>query len=153
MNIFDYFFSYSKKLEKDFVLGPVEQIAYDQLYEKGLKLALYLKREIGENNNVILISQNSVFFLIAYLGIMKSGNVCVPLNPVIEQENLDFIVKTTGCENFFVPRKTREKYSLPISTIINETELDNIINSDTKIDESLSEEFDEERLAQILFTS
>ena len=34
MNIFDYFFDYSKKMEKDFVLGPVEQISYDQLHEK-----------------------------------------------------------------------------------------------------------------------
>ena len=129
MNVFDYFFLYSKDLKKDFVLGPVEQISYNQLYEKGLKLAQYLNREIGENKNIILISQNSVFFLIAYLGIMKSGNVCVPLNPVIEQENLDFITKTTGCKYFFIPKRTSEKYSLPNATIINETDLDNIINS------------------------
>ena len=153
MNVFDYFFLYSKDLKKDFVLGPVEQISYNQLYEKGLKLAQYLKREIGENNNIILISQNSVFFLIAYLGIMKSGNVCVPLNPVIEQENLDFITKTTGCKHFFIPQRTSEKYLLPNATIINETDLDNLVNSDSKLDESVTEEFDEDRLAQILFTS
>ncbi len=88
-----------------------------------MKLAQYLNREIGENNNIILISQNSVFFLIAYLGIMKSGNVCVPLNPVIEQENLDFIIKTTGCKHFFIPQRISEKYSLSNATIINETDL------------------------------
>ena len=90
MNIFDYFFSYSKDLKKDFFLGPSEQISYCELYEKGLKLANYLNKETGENKNIILIGQNSIFFLIAYLGIMKSGNVCVPLNSVIEQKNLDF---------------------------------------------------------------
>lgn len=153
MNVFDYFFLYSKNLNKDFVLGPSEQISYPQLYQKGLKLAQHLKKEIGENNNVILISQNSVFFLVAYLGIMRSGNVCVPLNPVIEQENLDFIIKATECKTFFVPQRIRGKYLLPNTAIINETDLDKLLNSLTKTDNLLPEEFDENRLAQILFTS
>ena len=153
MNVFDYFFLYSKDLKKDFVLGPSEQISYKQLYEKALKFAQYLKKEIGENNNVILISQNSVFFLIAYLGIMKSGNVCVPLNPVIEQENLDFIIKATKCKTTFVPQRTSEKYSFPNTTIIKETDLDNLVNSLTVEAESYNDKFDQNRLAQILFTS
>lgn len=153
MNVFDYFFLYSKDLKKDFVLGSVEQISYNQLYEKGLKLAQYLKKEIGENNNIILISQNSVFFLIAYLGIMKSGNVCVPINPVIEQENLDFIIKATECKTFFIPQRISEKYLLPNATIINEIDLNNLVNSLTVEPESHTEKFDANRLAQILFTS
>ncbi|MCU0364179.1 MAG: AMP-binding protein [Ignavibacteriaceae bacterium] len=87
MNVFDYFFHQSKELNKDFVLGPSERISFNHLYEKAVKLAQYLNIEVGENENIILMSQNSVYFLIAYLGIMKSGNVCVPLNPLIEQEN------------------------------------------------------------------
>ena len=118
MNIFDYFFSYSKDLKKDFLLGPAEQISYSELYEKGLKLANYLNKEIGENQNIILIGQNSVFFLIAYLGIMKSGNVCVPLNPVIEQENLDFILNTTRSKIVFAPKKIAAKYSFSVTKII-----------------------------------
>ena len=153
MNVFDYFFLYSRDLNKDFVLGPSEQISYPQLYEKGLKLAQYLKNEIGENNNIILISQNSVFFLIAYLGIMKSGNVCVPLNPVIEQENLDFIIKAIECKTIFSPQRTQEKYLLPNVLIFNETDLESLISSITKTSDSLNEKFDENRLAQILFTS
>ena len=153
MNVYDYFFHYSKELNKDFLLGPSEQISYSQLHEKGLKLAQYLKEEVGENNNIILISQNSVFFLLAYLAIMKSGNVCVPLNPVIEQENLDYIIKATECKTFFVPQRIREKYLLPNTTILNETDLNNLVNSIPEINESLPEKFDEIRLAQILFTS
>jgi acyl-CoA synthetase (AMP-forming)/AMP-acid ligase II len=153
MNVYDYFFHYSKELNKDFLLGPSEQISYSRLHEKGLKLAQYLKEDVGENNNIILISQNSVFFLIAYLAIMKSGNVCVPLNPVIEQENLDYIIKATECKNFFVPQRIRKKYLLPNTTILNETDLNNLVNSRPEINECLPENFDENRLAQILFTS
>lgn len=153
MNVYDYFFHCSKELNKDFLLGPSEQISYSLLHEKGLKLAQYLKKELGENNNIILVSQNSVFFIIAYLAIMKSGNVCVPLNPVIEQENLDYIIKATECRTFFVPQRIREKYLLPNTTIFNETDLNNLVNSIPEINEFLPEMFDENRLAQILFTS
>lgn len=153
MNIFDYFFLYSKELKKDFVLGPIERISFFQLYERASKLANYLKKEVGENENIILMSHNSVFFLVAYLGIMKSGNVCVPLNPLIEQENLDYIINTTACKYFFIPPKTSEKYTFADVFIIDETKLDSILNSSTLVNDSAFGEFDDNRLAQILFTS
>jgi len=153
MNIFDYFFSYSKDLKKDFILGPAEQISYSQIFEKGLKLANYLNKEIGENQNIILISQNSVFFLIAYLGIMKSGNVCVPLNPVTEQENLDFILNTTKSKYVFAPKRIRTKYSFSDAKIFEEVNLDDILDRPVQVENNLADNFDYNRLAQILFTS
>jgi len=153
MNIFDYFFSYSKDLKKDFILGPAEQISYNQVFEKGLKLANYLNKEIGENQNIILISQNSVFFLIAYLGIMKSGNVCVPLNPVTEQENLDFILNTTKSRYVFAPKRIRTKYSFSDAKIFEEVNLDDILDRPVQVENNLADNFDYNRLAQILFTS
>ncbi|MCU0413860.1 MAG: AMP-binding protein, partial [Ignavibacteriaceae bacterium] len=142
MNVFDYFFHQSKELNKDFVLGPSERISFNQLYEKAVKLAQYLN-----------MSQNSVYFLIAYLGIMKSGNVCVPLNPLIEQENFDYIIKTTDCKYFFIPQKTSEKYSFSNATMIDEVRLDSILNSTSLTNEPVSGKFNDNRLAQILFTS
>ena len=153
MNIFNYFFSYSKDLKKDFVLGPAEQISYSELYEKGLKLANYLNKEIGENQNIILIGQNSVFFLIAYLGIMKSGNVCVPLNPVIEQENLDFILNTTRSKIVFTPPQNTANYSFSDINIIEKINLEEILKNPVQNENNLTDDFDENRLAQILFTS
>ena len=135
MNVVDYFFFNSKDLKKAFVLGPIEQISFDQLYERVTKLAQYLNKEVGENENIVLMSHNSAYFLIAYLGIMKSGNVCVPLNPLIEQENLDYIIKTTACKYFFVPQKTSDKYSYSNATLIDENNLDPILNSTTTTNE------------------
>lgn len=152
MNIFDYLFNDSKNLNKDFVLGSAQQISYSQIYLKGLKLANYLKKEVGKNQNIVLISQNSVFFLIAYLGIMKSGNVCIPLNPEIEQENLDFILNTTKSKYIFAPKKIRAKYSISDVRVCEEADLDSIVNEPLKED-YLPGSFDENRLAQILFTS
>ena len=88
MNVFDYFFEETKGLEKDFVIGHKETISYKELYNNSLKIASFLKENFGTNENIILINQNSVFFITVYLGIIKSGNVCVPLDFSIEQENL-----------------------------------------------------------------
>ena len=77
MNAVDYFFQNSSKLNKDLVLGPKETISYSEMYKNTLNLASYLHREFGERNNIILISHNSVYFITAYLAIMKSGNVCL----------------------------------------------------------------------------
>ena len=153
MNVFDYLFSYSKDLSKNFVLGPNEQATYDHIYKNSLKLAHYLKNEIGENHNVILINQNSVFSLIAYLGIMKSGNTCVPLNPLIEQKNLDFIINTTKCSFAFIPKKIEVKYSFSDVRIYDEAGLNKILCAPINKNKPFSSQFDEERLAQILFTS
>ena len=59
-----------------------------------------MKEKVGKNKNIILISQNSVFFITAYLGILKSGNICVPINFSIEQENMNYIFNTTECSWF-----------------------------------------------------
>jgi len=96
MNVFDYLFATTQHLEKDFVLGPKETISFKKLHEDSLKIASYLKVNVGQNQNVVLISPNSVFFITVYLGILKSGNVCVPLNFSIEQDNLDFIIEASS---------------------------------------------------------
>ena len=84
MNVFDYFFETSKNLDKDFVLGNKETISYKDLYGNALKIAYFLKEKIGENQHILLVGENSVFFITAYLGIVKSGNICVPIDPMIE---------------------------------------------------------------------
>ncbi len=72
-------------LKKISLLGSKETISFNKLYNNSLKVASYLNNTVGENQNILLISPNSVFFITAYLGILKSGNVCVPLNFAIEQ--------------------------------------------------------------------
>ena len=73
----------------------------NQLYNQCLKLAKYLNSSIGEKQNILLLAPNSVFFITAYLAILKSGNVVVPLNPEIEQSNLDFIQEKCTPDWFF----------------------------------------------------
>ncbi|MBT8180695.1 MAG: long-chain fatty acid--CoA ligase, partial [Eudoraea sp.] len=95
MNVFDYFFESSQGLDKDFLLGGKETVSYKKLFADSQKVAAYLRENVGQDKPIILLSPNSVFFITAYLGILKSGNFCIPLNYAIERSNLDYILETT----------------------------------------------------------
>lgn len=153
MNIVDYLFSDIEQPDKYFVLGNSEQASYRQIYNDSLLLSAWLKNEIGENKRIVLISPNSVFFITVYLGIMKSGNICVPLNPAIEQSNLDYIFETSMASHAFLSSKVKSRYSLPGIEAFDETDLENILQDQSAVKEDSSVQFDENQLAQILFTS
>lgn len=152
MNAFDYFFSDSKNLDKNFILGVDEEASFDQIYENSLILARYLTKKIGEDNKIILLSQNSVFFVTAYLGILKSGNICIPLNSSIEQSNLDYIVALTECKLSFLSKRIRLGLNIS-NTIITEADLEVILQQTQQTEIKESEVFDNNRIAEIIFTS
>ena len=153
MNVFDYLFDSTQNLEKDFVLGSKETISYNKLYQDSLKVASYLKSNVGSNKNILLISPNSVFFITAYLGILKSGNVCVPLNFAIEQENLDFILETTDCNILFMAKTLQSKQQLGNGIqCLDEADMSGIIHNQEIIPLDVVD-FDKNNLAEIIFTS
>ncbi len=152
MNIFDYLFASTQDFEKDIVLGLKQAISFKKLYHDSLKIASYLNKTIGENQNVILMSPNSVFFITAYLGIIKSGNICVPLNYSIEQSNLDYIINTTESSIIFIAKKLKSKLKFnPDLHLIEEDQSQQIIKNQKRVKDNFH--FDEKRVAKIIFTS
>ena len=158
MNVFDYLFSESKEMDKKFILNEGENISFKELYCRCLTLADYITARIGMDNKMMLISQNSLFFITCYLAIIKSGNVCVPLNPSIEQENLSYIERITQSKLSFVSEKSGHERIIK-NEFFNESTLDDLFkslqefNENSVIDTSRNNSFDENRLAEILFTS
>ena len=150
MNAFDYFFEHTATLEKDFLLGPRETITYAKLYTDSLKLAGYLHETIGENQNILLLSPNSVFFITAYLAILKSGNVAVPLNPETEQSNLDFIQDKCNAPLTFTTPQLTTKLNFRASALLDEKGLESLPNIEHRTPNS---EYRSENLAEIIFTS
>ena len=155
MNAYDYFLSNSKKLDKDFILGPKEKISYKNLHQNCNNLAEYLRNTYGEKNNILLISPNSVFCVTVYLAIIKSGNICVPINPEIETNNLNFIINICKAKYIFITSNLQNKFDLDQYTLINENDISNIFNSSVKNDQPdiNQNSFDENSLAEIIFTS
>jgi len=150
MNAFDYFFEKTSELEKSFLVGK-ENLSYKELYSSSLLLASYMRKEFGRNKNILLLSANNKFFLTAYFAIIKSGNVCIPLDPNIEKENLEYISRLTGPVMIFMTRDVERKISAgSVNCIFPDT-----INDDEfrKSFTEFTEDVDDDTCAEIIFTS
>jgi acyl-CoA synthetase (AMP-forming)/AMP-acid ligase II len=153
MNVFDYLFEQSSALEKDFVLGTHQHITFRELHETCSRLAVKLRTLVGENQHIIILSENSIFQIIAYLSIFKSGNICIPLNPAIESENLDQILAKTNVNFVFVSKRYRGKHENYAFTVLDEDFI-RLTDADIGLNDSApTTEFDDQRLAEIIFTS
>lgn len=153
MNAFDYFFEKTCDLEKPFLVGR-ENMSHGELYTSSVHLASWLKKEFGSGRNILLLSPNNKFFLTAYFATIKSGNVCIPLDPNIEKENLEFISNLTKPVMIFMTREVERKTTIgEIRSVFPDT-IDAIVNID--YDGGLSgreEDFDDNNCAEIIFTS
>ena len=152
MNVFDYFFNDTKQLNKNFILNEKDKVSYVNLYSNSLKVANFIHKTVGERQNIILVSHNSSFFVTVYLGILKSGNTCVPLNFTIEQANLDHIISLSGCNLAFTEKQLLQKLDFNgVNNICDQNLFSEILNSEDEFKVNIN--FDDERLAEIIFTS
>jgi len=151
MNAFDYFFERTSDLEKPFLVGR-EEITYKDLYNSCINLAEWIMKKAGTGQHIFLLSANNIFFLKAYLAIIKSGNICIPLDPSIEKENFRYIHELTLPKLIFLTPDVERKLELGSSSI-------NVLpDSDAYVEKPVSgatseKEFDRERCAEIIFTS
>jgi long-chain acyl-CoA synthetase len=150
MNAFDYFFQKTSKLDKFFLVGK-ENLPFKDLYESSLKLGSYIRKEFGRNKNVLLLSVNNQFFLTAYFAIIKSGNVCIPLDPNIEKENLEFISNLTNPVMIFMTRDVEKKLTVGALKCIFPDTIESYEFRDSHPEKE--EEFDINACAEIIFTS
>lgn len=150
MNVFDYFFENSKDLDKDFLLGPKEQISYSDLYNQSLQIASYLIENTAKDEKIMLYSYNNVFFLVAYLGILKSGRICVPINPEIELSNLEYITRACDANVIFIEDKLLNRHNFDDYRVISSEAIEALSKGAVT---DPAEDFDSERCAEIIFTS
>ena len=149
MNAFDYFFEKSSTLEKTF-LGGKEETSFIQLYDKSLSLATWMEKKIGRDKHIVLISTNNLFFITSYLAILKSGNVCIPLDPSIEKDNFSYISNLSKPALIFITKEIARKLSLQDSECIFPDSLPEYNAKDLLKPEA---DFDREKCAEIIFTS
>lgn len=152
MNAFDYFFEHSGTLKKTFVLGPEKSISFADLHDDCLQIASYLITKLGANKNILIIAPNSVFFIKAYLSILKSNNIAIPLSTEIEQANLDFICKKCNPEMIFTTTLLSKKLNFREIFIFNEDSI-NMMMKLRSISGKLVIRESSQQLAEIIFTS
>jgi long-chain acyl-CoA synthetase len=150
MNAFDYFFEKSSSLYKLFLVGK-EEITFRELHSDCINLANWLREKVGQNKNILLLSANNLFFTKTYLSVIKSGNVCIPLDPGIEFENFRFISELTHPDLIFISKEAGKRLNANhgISVFPDTLPDSNKEESDRYSDP----QFDQERCAEIIFTS
>jgi acyl-CoA synthetase (AMP-forming)/AMP-acid ligase II len=153
MNVFNFLFEQSYTCEKDFVIGSHLNITFKNLKEICDKLSERLRSQIGENNQIVILSENSIFQITAYLAILKSGNICVPLNPAIENKSLNQILEKTIVAYAFVSKRYKDKYKNCGFEIFDENFIKSTESDQNTSKVPISTEFDDNRLAEIVFTS
>lgn len=76
---------------------------YGELRSASTDVAKYLLGVGGlKGDCVLLVSENSFFWVAAYLGILRAGLVCVPLPPTISPQGLDYVLETTQARFAFL---------------------------------------------------
>ena len=149
MNAFDYFFEKTMALEKPFLAGK-EEISFNQLYRSSQSMATWLTQEVGQDKHIILMSVNNIFFLTSYLAIIKSGNICIPLDPSIEKENFLYIKELTDPSLIFLTKDIERRLGLPSDKYIFPDILSDPLPEGKNL---VQNNFDRERCAEIIFTS
>ena len=150
MNAFDYFFENTHSLEKAFLAGN-EEISFNDLYKSSLKLSMWIEKEVGINKNIILISVNNLFFLQAYLAIIKSGNICIPIDPNMETGNFIYISELTKPALLFVTKEVQKKLPVNDFRCVSPADIPEILATD--LNGSRNNQTPSENCAEIIFTS
>lgn len=150
MNCIDYFFEESGNSSANFIVGR-EETSFEALKSNTYKLATYIHDNVGTGKSILLLSTNGVFFVTAYMAIMKSGNICVPLDPKIEAENLNYIKDQSKPEFAFLTPDVDKRLELDWCAKILPADLEDKVNGQELFD--IDPDFDRDKTAQIIFTS
>jgi len=147
VNCVDYFLECSSALDKKFILGRYETLNYTNLSESVSGLSDHLHKKFGSKQNILLMAENTVFFITSYLSILKSGNVCVPIDYNISPKNLKFVIEQTEPAAVFCDEKRVPRLQNHGLELLNEN-----FKIKTKSFEK-TQDFNQNNITQIIFTS
>lgn len=154
MTFTDYVFEKSHDLEKVAVIDK-KQISYREIYGNiNYVASLLRKKNYTKKDSVLVVSENSTFFIKTYFGVIKNGSICVPINPVTSDEDIKYIIEVLKVKLIFVQEKYKKKLEGITSKdveIYTEKDLDDLGCSEKL---SLDNTIDiKEDVALIMFTS
>lgn len=148
MNFVDYLFENNKTFDKTAIEYADESISYSDLYSQINSLSAFLHNKFGTGKQMLLLSENNLFFIVSYLSIVKSGNIAVLVETRISDSDLNEVINDCSIECFFAQDKFSSKFNV-----------ENIFVTESFIDDLplISSEFfrvsQESDLAVIIFTS
>jgi long-chain acyl-CoA synthetase len=148
MNFADYLFEQNSQSREIFITGKHGAMRHDELHRKVNVLANHILSQSGKNNEILLVSENNLFFVISYLAIIKSGNCALVIEPRISDHDLGDILQRCDISCVFAQEKYATRFP-EFGNILDETALDLPETGDAHLDA----ENDDDETAVILFTS
>ena len=155
MNVADFLLEKCKSIDKDFVVGTEETISYKEFCSKVNALAAYLNNKFGSGKEIMLLSENNIFFIISYLSIIKSNNIVILLEAKVSKKDLDNILNLCSIKGFFIQDKFKSKLKVT-ENIFTESMVKDLIENKKDIllnKEECKIDTKDDDLAEIIFTS
>ncbi|AHC52165.1 long-chain fatty acid--CoA ligase [Sulfolobus acidocaldarius SUSAZ] len=84
--------------DKDAIIYYGTRIKYEKLWSDTLKFSSFLYNELNikKGDRVAIFMPNSVQWIMAYFGTLRANAVIVPINPLIAEDELNYILKDSG---------------------------------------------------------
>jgi long-chain acyl-CoA synthetase len=115
MNVCDYLLG-GKPADAVALLTLHGQHSYGELQAAARTIAAALVDLGGKKGDrAVLVSDNTFFWVAAYLGILRAGLVCVPLPPKLPSQDFEYVVSST--EPSFVFVESRLASALPLEVV------------------------------------
>lgn len=109
MNFATYLLELNRERTADAVITATERLSHADLYGRVQSLARALLDRYGTGNEILLLADNSLFFIVSYLAIVQSGNVALLVETRISPEQLAEVVSTCSVRAVFVDDRHRQR--------------------------------------------
>ena len=91
---------------------------YRELRREVERVAAHLQAlGVEPGARVLLVAENTLFFVAAYLGTMRAGNVVVPVAPHVTPQELSFVVESATPAVAFVQRKAWDRLADTLASV------------------------------------
>ena len=121
MNFVSYLLEKNRGQEKLFILGDHGTLTYAEFVRKLKNVSTVLLNQYGRRKKILLMADNTPFFIISYLSIIYSGNTAVLVETRISKTDLTQINETSSLSGALVQAKYCPYFEDSPFDIINET--------------------------------
>jgi acyl-CoA synthetase (AMP-forming)/AMP-acid ligase II len=121
MNFVNYLLEKTPDPEKLFILGDHGTLTYAEFMEKLENLSSRLSHQFGTGKKILLMADNTPFFIIGYLSIIYSGNTVVLVETRISPTDLAWINTNSALSAALVQDKYRHYFKDSPYPVLDET--------------------------------
>lgn len=88
------------------------ELTYGDLEKKSLQFAALLKEKgIGRGDRVAVLLPNCLEFVVIYFGCMQAGAIAVPINPLLHQNEVEYIIANSNAVLIIVAKGDEARWA------------------------------------------